>query len=105
ELVLEELRCPEVGGSVGHELAPAATELVVENAGSGGPAQGGNGLARVGAGAGPAVTDHDRRPRRGCVELAHDAVPGLVTLPLHPSFTCGHAESVLRGRSRADLLG
>ena len=95
ELVLEELRRPEVGGRVGQELALAAAELVVEDAGAAGPAQVGDRLAVVVRGAGAAVADHDGRQRRARVELADDAVPGLVAAPLHPSFVLRHL-SLLR---------
>ena len=86
ELVLEQPGCPEVGGRVGQELALAAAELVVEDAGAAEPAQVGDRLAVVVRGTGAAVADDDGRLRCARVELTHDAVPGLVAAPLHPSF-------------------
>src|SRR5207244_11090757 len=98
ELVFEELRCPEVGGRVGQELALPATELVVEDAGAAEPVQVGDRLAVVVRGAVAAVTDDDGHLRRARVELTHDAVPGLVAAPLHPSFVARQVS--LRGSSR-----
>ena len=63
ELVLEELRRPELGRRVGQVLALAAAELVVEDAGAAEPAQVGDRLAVVVRRARAAVADHDRRLR------------------------------------------
>ena len=61
ELVLEELRRPELGRRVGQVLAPAATELVVEDARAAVPAQVGDRLDVVVRRAGTAVADDDGR--------------------------------------------
>ena len=90
QLVLEELRRPELGGRVGQVLALAAADLVVEDAGAAVPAQLGDRLAVVVCGSGATVADDDRRLRRVRIELAHDLVPGLVLPPLHQPFTLLH---------------
>src|SRR5262249_47276904 len=89
ELVLEELDGPEVGRSVRKVRAPAATELVVEDAAATGAREVGDRLRVVVGGARAAVADHDRQ--RPPVEVAEDAVPGLVPVPDHPAF--GHLVS------------
>ena len=71
ELVLEQPGCPEVDGRVGQELALAAAELVVEDAGAAEPAQVGDRLAVVVRGARDTVADDDGRLRCARVELAN----------------------------------
>ena len=97
ELVLEELRRPEVGGRVGEMLAPAAAELVVEDAAAAGPGEIGDRLAVVVRRAGAAVADDDGVSVRPRIELAHHAVPRLVTAPPHASFVLGHRQLLLGG--------
>src|SRR4051812_17899108 len=78
ELVLEELRRPEVGRRIGQVLAVATAELVVEDARAAVATEIGNRLDVVVRRAGAAVADHDRSLRR---LLAEDAVPRLVPVP------------------------
>jgi len=84
ELVLEELRRPELGRSVGEVRALTAADLVVEHAPSAEPAQLRDRLRVIVRSAGAAVAD-DHRRRTG-IELADDAVPRLVPIPRHASF-------------------
>ena len=64
QLVLEQLRRPEVRGRVGQQIALAATELVVEHARAAESAQIGDRLAVVVRSARAAMADDDRRLRR-----------------------------------------
>src|SRR2546426_10877876 len=84
ELVLEELRRPELRRRVGKVAALAAADLVVEHAPAPEPAQLRDRLRVVMRRARAAVTDDDRR--RAGIEVTHDAVPRLVSVPRHASF-------------------
>src|SRR6266545_3174121 len=84
--VLEELRRPELRRRIRKVFALPAAELVVEDARAAEPAQVRDRLDVVVGGAGTAVADDHGREGRAAVELADDAIPGLVAVPQEAAF-------------------
>src|SRR5215213_7812167 len=85
ELVLEELRRPELGGRIRQMLALAAAELVVENTPAVVAGEVGDRLDVVVGRTRAAVADDDGR--LPYVEIPHNLVPGLVSVPCK-AITC-----------------